>query len=355
MAKKVQLDEVRPVLDATNKVIDAVEEKLDILDKVVDHGTDVVESGLDKVADVVPEIIDTSVHVSTKGTRKVLEALRRPKVQAFTVIGVSMAFGAGLGVAGYFALKRQLETKLRKEYDEKFDSEVEEMRLHYARITKSGAFSSPETAVEELLTKEAATTLRNYGNRTVDIPGEPSVVDIRAGEVTDAELVDDPDFEERPEVDVTALRERMRRGPVSVEERGENIFVDGHPLTGEDDWDQEEIDRARAEGEPHVISQAEFMENPDDWTTTELTYYNGDDTLADDQDSPVPDIEEIVGSENLSKFGHGSGDRNVVYVRNPKIEVLFEITYHSGEYAKEVAGLTHSAPVGLRRFRDHDE
>lgn len=355
MAKKVQLDEVRPVLDASNKIVDEIESVLDTVDKAVDKGTDVIEAGLEKVADVVPDALDTGVHVSTKGLRRVAEALRRPKVQALTVIGVSMAVGAGLGVCGYFVLKRKLEAKLRKEYDDQFDAEVAEMREHYARLNKSGPFSEPETAVEQLLTKNAATALRNYGNRTVEVSGDPVVADIRAGEVTDPELTDDPDFEERPEVDVTALRERMRRGPVTVEERGQNIFVDGNPLTGEDEWDQEEVERAREAGEPHVITHDEFMENPDDWATNSLTYFNGDDILADDQDVPVEDIEELVGSENLSKFGQGSRDRNVVYVRNPKTEVLFEITFHSGEYSKEVAGFKHSSPIGIRRFRDHDE
>lgn len=354
MAKKADIDAVRPTLEVMEKTVDKIEGALDVIDKITDKGTDVVEAGLEKVADVVPDALDTGVHVSTKGARRLVHFFSDPKKAALTVVVASTAAGAALGVAGYFAMKRRLENKLRKEYDEQFDAEVAEMREHYSRLNKSGPFESPEAAVEELLTKEAGQALRNYGNRTVKIEGDP-VVDVRASEVTDAELVDDPDFEERPEVNVTELRERMQRGPVTVEERGQNIFVDGNPLTGEEEWDQEEIDRAIAAGEPHVISHDAFMENPDGWDTSTLTYYNGDDTLADDQDVPIPDIEETVGSENLSKFGQGSRDRNVVYVRNPKVEVLFEITFHAGEFSKEVAGFQHSAPIGLRRFRDYDE
>lgn len=355
MAKKANIDAVRPTIEVMEKTVDKIEGALDAIDAITDKGTNVVEAGLEKVADVVPDALDTGVHVSTKGARRLVHFFSDPKHAALSVVVFSTTVGAGLGVAGYFAMKRRLETKLRKEYDEQFDAEVEEMREHYSRLTKSGRFDSPEAAVEELLTKEAATALRHYGNQTVELKGEP-VVDVRAGEVTDAVGAEDPDFEERAEVNVAELRERMRRGPVTVEERTDgNIFLDGHPLTGEEEWDQAEIDRARSSGEPHVISHDEFMENPDDWSTNNLTYFNGDDTLVDDQEVPIDDIEEVVGSENLSKFGQGSRDRNVVYVRNPKSEVLFEITFHAGEYSKEVAGFKHSSPIGLRRFRDSDD
>jgi hypothetical protein len=83
--------------------------------------------------------------------------------------------------------------------------------------------------------------------------------------------------------------------------------------------------------------------------------------LTDEVDTIVPDVDATVGVENMLRFGHGSGDPNVVYIRNPKLEADFEVTRSAGKYAKEVLGyddgehLQHSRGREPRKFRDrHD-
>jgi hypothetical protein len=70
----------------------------------------------------------------------------------------------------------------------------------------------------------------------------------------------------------------------------------------------------------------------------QLSYYAGDDTLADDRDDVIEDPVPMVGSEFRHLFGQISGDPNVVFIRNGVRQVDFEITRSEGKYGEEVAG-----------------
>lgn len=372
MAKKAQLDAVRPVLDAANETIDKIEGALDVIDKVTDKGADAVETGLEKVADVVPDVLDTSVHVSTKGIRRIVESFRNPKVAFFTVTGLSMVAGAGLGYAGYRFMKKRLELQYQELLDEKLNEESIRLREFYIKRNKEGKFSTPEGAAEELLTKEAVAALKNYQGaaisteqQTIEEVASPSYNQVsemtiedrrkamKAAGYTEVQIAEVLGVEVVGSVDIQALQARMRSGtPVKIEEdSSNNVFVEGRALRPFD-YEYEILNRNPEE--PYTITHDEFNENEDDRPQHNLTYYNGDDVLVDDQDMPIPDIEEMVGSENLTKFGYGSNNRNVVYVRNEKSNIDFEITLSEGKFGDEVAGLKHSAPP-LRRFREGDD
>jgi hypothetical protein len=369
MAKKAQLDAVRPVLETAEKELDKIEGFLDAVDKIADKGTDVVETGLEKVADVVPDALDTTVHVSTEGGRRLVSFFRDPRKAAVSVVILAGAVGAGLGVAGYFLAVKRLRSKLEKEMALELESEIAEMRRFYETKYKDGKFATPAGAVEELLPADVQTTLRDYRSSadqnepqpTVQLDGQTEIhieeeeltteereAALRRAGYTDAQIAE---VLGSNQLAVDALREKMASGtPIEVTETASNIFVDGRNI---EEFDYAaEVDR-RSPDEPYVITHDEFMENENGWEQNTLTYFNGDDVLVDDKDIPVPDIEAIVGSENLTKFGYGSRDKNVVYVRNEKLESDYEITLSMGEYAKEVAGFQHSAP--LRRFRRSDD
>lgn len=369
MTKKATIDAAKPMLDAMEKELDKVEGVLDFLDKVADKGTDVVESGLEKVADVVPEALDTTVHVTTKGGRKLVRFFRNPRNTAITMMIAGGVLGAGVGVAGYFALKKKLEKRLREEYDLEFQSEVAEIRRQYARRLKADEFETPAQAVEALMTKEAADALTSYQGKG----GEPQNVTVQGDPIvhTDEELTPeqrrtamkvagytDAQINEVlgvAPVDIKALQERMRSGtPVEVVEGPHNLFIDGHPVTGEEDFDYEAEVARRVPGVPYLITHEEFMTNEDEWEQHSAEYFNGDDTLVDDQGMPIPDIDAMVGDENLARFGEGSKDPRIVYVRNDEKQMDFEIRLNSGSFGEQSAGfIKHSAP--RRRFRDDDE
>ena len=364
MAKQAQLDAVRPALEATDAVIDKAEKVLKKADKIADSSTKALESGLETVADVVPEALDTAVHVSTSGGRKFLNFFRDPKHMAISIVLASSAAGAAIGVAGYFAMKKRMELKLRAEFDESLESEVAELRRYYELRHKDGQYATPAGAVEALIPEDVQKVIKTYRGeggepQNTVITGQPVVV--VEGDVNSVESLREQGYTQAQidevagvPVDVKELEARMNSGtPIEVTETTTNIFVDGNPV---EEFDYAAEVAKRDPDEPYVITHDEFMEGENGFVQTTMTYYNGDDILTDDQDIPVVDIEAVVGSENLSKFGYGSRDRNVVYVRNEKLEQEYEIAFSQGEFSKEVAGFTelrHSAPT--RKFRAFDE
>lgn len=90
---------------------------------------------------------------------------------------------------------------------------------------------------------------------------------------------------------------------------------------------------------PHIIHQDEFASNENDNPQTTYTYYEGDNILTDTDESILENPENHVGSKALHNFGHGTDDFNIVYVRNPQLELDIEVIRHSGTYAEEVQGL----------------
>lgn len=134
-----------------------------------------------------------------------------------------------------------------------------------------------------------------------------------------------------------------------------NVFED----TGDDDWDEEAELSNRSNEEPYIITLAEFMDNDTGFTQTTLTYYSGDQMVTDDDDTPVYNYSNVLG-DNL-KFGHGSNDKDIVYIRNVKRRAEYQVIQFDGHYAQEKLGLEaqeslenelrHAEP---RRFRPNE-
>lgn len=102
------------------------------------------------------------------------------------------------------------------------------------------------------------------------------------------------------------------------------------------DWDYDEELKNRTDTEPYVLHKDEFFENESDYVQSTFTYYEGDDILTDaDDDSIIYNVHDIIGEY---KFGHGSGDPKVFYVRNDKRHAEYEIIKDPGHYAVEVLG-----------------
>jgi hypothetical protein len=143
-----------------------------------------------------------------------------------------------------------------------------------------------------------------------------------------------------------------------TEEPDEVVYVKVEP---EDTWDYEAQEATRTEDAPYVIHRDEYFNNETPFEQMTLTYYEGDDILADSHDTPVDDQDAMVGLGNLSRFGHGSGDPNVVYVRNHELELEIEIVHSDGNFTKEVHGhdpddaIEHSNKRRRRRREFDDE
>lgn len=134
-----------------------------------------------------------------------------------------------------------------------------------------------------------------------------------------------------------------------------NVFEPDTEYTG---WNIERELASRTPDQPYVISKQEFLEGALDYQQPTITWFDGDEVLVDEQSVPT-DVAETIGVYNLERFGHGSGDNNIVYVRNEKLELDFEVLRSDGKFAQQVYGfIEHSHRPGKRkdrRFRGDDE
>jgi len=128
----------------------------------------------------------------------------------------------------------------------------------------------------------------------------------------------------------------------------------------EDQWDVAEEMANRSPDAPYVIHANEFFNREKGYQQTQLEWYEGDKILSDENNVPIYDPERVVGR---LEFGRGSGDPNVVYIRNERLNAEYEITKNEGSYTFEVLGveaeeaaeqndLKHSNHI--RRFRPSD-
>jgi tetrahydromethanopterin S-methyltransferase subunit G len=295
----------KAVLEAAEKSLDAIEDRLDVIEQTAEH----VRPGR------------LNLNGTTKG--------QQVAILAGTAVVGALA-GGGLT---YILLKKRLEMK----YERIVKQEIQDAKEFYRRLNKTdenGENLSPEEVLEDLHGKEATEALRSYQGVTPE------------------------ENQEDPEAEIETVAPSADAAQTAVQ----NIFVNSAPIDDSGwNYDVENAIRAEHPDQPYIIHHDEFFENEKEYEQTTLTFYEGDDTLADDKEAVVPDSDSTVGDDNLMRFGHGSKDENVVYVRNDRLELDFEIIRSDGKYSVEVLGLddedslkhSYNRP-GIRKFR-HDD
>lgn len=279
---------VAAVLEGAEKALDVVEDKLDA-----------IESSVDSVVTV---------------TRN------NPLI-------VAGAFVVGAVVAGFVAYKVGVK-RTQAHYEQILDEEIERARSFHRRLATDKEYPTPEAAAEALIPTEsaenAADAVRQYQGRGERVPYN------RPEEIPTPEPLEES---------VTVV----------VDEKVTNVFIDA---SGNDprDWDYnlEIADREANPGQPYVISFEEFQANEESHDQSTLTYYSEDDVLTESNDTPIDNTDYVVGDDNLQRFGHGSKDRNVVYIRNERMGSDFEVVRSGGSYKKEVLGLDDEDSRSLR-------
>lgn len=119
-------------------------------------------------------------------------------------------------------------------------------------------------------------------------------------------------------------------------------------------WNYERELANRSPEAPYVIHLNEFNHSNPNYDKVVYTYYADDDYLIDTStDRPVHNGDVIVGVDNL-KFGHGSDDSEVVYVRNDIQEMDMEIHRLNKSYEEEELGL-HSSVLDDDNDNDDDD
>jgi hypothetical protein len=264
--------------------------------------SEVAEKTAEVVADNVEEAMDDLVDV--------VEVVRNNPVVLVTVGVLGLAAGAA---AGYFVAKRSL----REFYADLASEEIAEAREFYAglnKVTVEGEPLSPQDVLGKT-SPEAVEAVRRYRGET---PAE-----------TEEDL--EPALDEQDEAAITRLEEKARHDRAEDrEEKSKNVFVD--PT-----FDISEEVKHRTKEKAYVITHDEYFAGDLDYDTIQLTYFEGDDTLVGEDDKPVDDL-TTINEDNLARFGHGSRDKNIVYVRNEKLETDYEITLSTQSYL-EALGL----------------
>lgn len=110
-----------------------------------------------------------------------------------------------------------------------------------------------------------------------------------------------------------------------------NVFA-----TPDEGWDHDTELSQRNGVEPYILHADEYIEDEMGFTQETVTFYEGDEIMVDSHDTPMYGWSKIMGE---LRFGHGSKDPNVVYIRNEGIEMEWEVLRHTGSYSIEVRGL----------------
>lgn len=302
----------------------ASEKAGDILENVQE-----VVSGKEEAVDILDNIQPplTLEDIDEK-TRQLAQVLTKNRIGFY-------ALGMGVGaLTGYFVARRMLKTK----YSKIADKEIAEMREHYRA---KGIALEAEAAKGDL---DDIVTERGY---TPDEPeNEKPPMVVRPATV---QPYDTP----RPRPPVPMTEKRTEAPP---EPENKNIFEEAE-VTHEWDWHAER--RSRSPDIPYVIHVDEKHDM--DYQTVTLTYYTVDDVLCDHRDDIIdPDERDnVIGEGNLDRFGHGSGDASIVYIRNDKLELVYEVVKSPNSFAEEVHGFTHYSGsyknLERMRARERDE
>jgi len=227
----------------------------------------------------------------------------------------AVAFLVGVGVGGVAAILIW-QKKIDKHYQEIANIEIDSVKDTYKLLRKEPPYDDPKTAVAAYL--ERLDELEYLTEGGEPLPEEPEDDEpkpyISKVKVTHNNVFDESLLEDNPEVMTEA---EMEDGA---------LFGERHP-----DF-------------PYVISFQEFMDEREEFEKISIEYYEGDNTLADDRDQIIVDVDGTVGVRNLSRFGQGSQDPTIVYVRNESLGADFEIAHNDKGYAEVVLGLNEPKP-----------
>lgn len=250
-----------------------------------------------EISDVVSDVVDLAEDVkdiTVQQSERVVTVVKNNPRLVIVVGVVGLAVGA---IAGFKYAEKTLTEKFEERLAEELAGE-REMIERMARVKAQKNVASPTRAFREKAEglADARRLLHEQGYAPADAVLEETIVE-------------------------------------------SSVTIEGVPLE-DDEFDYAHEVSQRTAETPYVITHDEFLENEREFAQVTIVYYSGDQTLADEREEPITDLNYTVGAENLMRFGHGSRDSNIVYVRNERLELDFEIQRSYGTYAQEVMGYT---------------
>ena len=173
------------------------------------------------------------------------------------------------------------------------------------------AWKLTKTKYEKIIIEEEQ-SLREYYNKKVKI------IEDTATDLHDS-------YQRREDALRKKLEEKTEKGPEIVQDMDElhdKEFDRYAEILKDHKYSQEEpCFDAGTNDKPYVVSPDEFGD-ADDYDIITLNYY-ADGVVADDWNDPIEDIGATIGEDFASHYGEYEED--VVYVRNDRLKVEYEI------------------------------
>lgn len=241
-------------------------------------------------------------------------------------VGVISAVAGGIvgGVVTYVTVNRKLRTR----YEDWANLEIDEVKRHYAELnseTKLSFIQQAENPSESAL---------EIGRQMME----------RLGYI-------DAKEEEESHHPTSQTLSIFDQGVDEEEARAELESEEEAPSTPEEaEAYLKAMDRGYEvlEGEPFLISEAEYFENEPEYELDTLTYYEVDDTLTDEKNTQIPSVDQTIGARHLHMFSKKTGtDKASLYVRNDEHQTLYEVILVEDSYARLILGMTEEE-LGLK-------
>ena len=245
------------------------------------------------------------------------------------LVGTLLGFVGGVavgGIATYFGMKAKFEKHTNdviREYREYSNGRIQKVQSELNKIIASDKFDEEEykkkVASEPEFEDYTSYSHNNTSNSDIadsrGISGPMKGISVDSAKAIKADMdalsrdVHDCDFDEHmaereaPEDDISEYEDAL-------------------------ELDRQMHDEALAEGYsdfPRTISASEMLNQKQWYSKVTLTYYAGDDVLADDQDEPIEDPMDIIGEHFKEFFGMNEDEPDIIYVRNDDRESDYEV------------------------------
>ena len=289
--------------------------------------TDVPEQLQEAAADAAAVVSDQA-----ESMEQFIRSLQKVKVQ-YGLVGYAIGAATGALIAWKLAYR-----KAERRYAEIADAEVAEMSEHYHAKVRSLEANREKGDLEDLVQERGYFTEDDERPPMAVTP--PDAVVEAASEGLSEETTRVP-----PPV------------PVAPAVTRRNLFRDAEPTAAVmDSWDYESEKRRRSPDTPYIIHYDERNEF-EEYGEETLNYYERDDVLCNERDEVIgegQERDELIGEGNLDRFGHGSNDPSIVYVRNDRVEMVYEIVRTPNSFAEEVHGFTHDSYSNLEKMRNRE-
>jgi hypothetical protein len=306
--------------------------------------SDATEKVIDTAADVVADVAQQAGEVE-----HLIRSLNRAKVQ-FYLLGMVVG-----GITGAAVTYKLVSEKMKTKYSQIADEEIDEMRRHYREKTRAAEATAAKRPLEDLIEEQGYSSSENTTSDSPPMAVQPPVAVVRESQDGEADDEADGDVDDEDAEDEDAEEEppfsEVRR-IFQEEQRQRALWV-------APEWNYHEELRKRSPDAPYVIHYDERHEMS--YQDMTLTYWDKDDVLSNERDEVIDPDERsaLIGEDTLNRFGHGSGDRDIVFARNDKMELIFEICRSPNSFAEEVHGFSHDdlshGNLERMRVRERDE